>query len=405
MRQDKAGDSRKGSEGSEMKAKDKGAGKREIPLSSPFIEDDDRKAVMDVLDTRFLSLGPKLPEFEERFAKYIGTKYAVALNSGTSALHLAVKALGIGPGDEVIVTPYTFIASVNCVIYEGAKPVFVDIDPVTFNIDPKKIEQNITSKTKAIIPVDVFGRPSDKEEISRIAKKHKLFVIEDSAEALGAEYKGRKVGTFGDCAIFAFYPNKQITTGEGGMLVTDSKDIYELCLSYRNQGRAINSKWLDHVRIGYNYRLSDINCALGISQLKKIDIILKKREQVAAAYTKRLSKIDGIKTPLHSNATMKVSWFVYVIQVEQRERFMEELIKRGVQCSPYFPSIHLMSFYRNSYGTREGDFPVCESISKTTLALPFHTAMSDEDIDYVCEKVAEVQSSLSSSGSSAKKKQ
>ncbi|MFH0869427.1 MAG: DegT/DnrJ/EryC1/StrS family aminotransferase [archaeon] len=373
----------------------KDASKREIPLSSPLIEDDDIKAVTDVLKTRWLSLGPKLPEFEERFAKYIGTKYAVALNSGTSALHLAVKALGIGPGDEVIVTPYTFIASVNCVLYEGAKPVFADIDPVTFNIDLKKVEEKITSKTKAIIPVDVFGRPSDKEAISRIAKKHNLKVIEDSAEALGAEYKGKKVGTFGDCAIFAFYPNKQITTGEGGMLVTDSKDIYELCLSYRNQGRAVNSKWLDHERIGYNYRLSDINCALGISQLKKIDIILKKREQVAAEYTKRLSKIDGIKAPLGSDAERKVSWFVYVIQVEQRERFMEELIKRGVQCSPYFPSIHLMSFYRKSFGTKEGDFPVCERISKTTLALPFHTAMSKEDIAYVCDKVAEVQSLLS----------
>jgi len=369
--------------------------KRDIFLSSPFIEDDDRKAVMDVLNTRFLSLGPKPPEFERMFAEYIGTRYAVVLNSGTSALHLAVKALGIGPGDEVIVTPYSFIASVNCLLYEGAKPVFADIDPVTFNMDPKKIEQKITSKTKAIIPVDVFGRPSDKEAISRIAKKHNLKIIEDSAEALGAEYKGKKVGTFGDCAVFAFYPNKQITTGEGGMLVTDSKEIYDLCLSYRNQGRTINSKWLDHERIGYNYRLSDINCALGISQLKKIDIILKKREQVAAEYTKRLSKIDGIKVPLGSDAEIKVSWFVYVIQVEQREKFMKELIKRGVQCSSYFPSIHLMSFYRKSYGFKEGDFPICERISKTTMALPFHTAMSEEDIVYVCDKVAEVQASLS----------
>ena len=189
---------------------------KKINLSAPFIEDDDIKAVTDVLKTRFLSLGPKLPEFEEKFAKYIGTKYAIALNSGTSALHLAIKALGIGPGDEVIVTPFSFVASVNCVLFEGATPVFVDIDPVTFNIDTKKIESKITKKTKAIIPVDVFGVPCDKDAIIKIAKKYNLKIIEDTAEAIGAEYKGKKVGTFGDCAIFAFYPNKQMTTGEGG---------------------------------------------------------------------------------------------------------------------------------------------------------------------------------------------
>ncbi len=383
-----------------MANKEKITDKKEIPLSSPFIEKDDIKAVVDVLKTRWLSLGPKLTEFEEKFAKHIGTKYAVAVNSGTSALHIAVKALGIGPGDEVIVTSFSFVASANCVLFEGATPVFIDIESETFNIDPKKIEKKITSKTKAIIPVDVFGRPSDKEAILKIAKKHNLKVIEDSAEALGASYKGKKVGTFGDCAIFAFYPNKQITTGEGGVLVTNRKDIYELCKSYRNQGRGTDEKWHDHVRLGYNYRLSDINCALGISQLQKIDKILKMRANVAAEYAKRLSKIKGIKVPFDSTKDLKVSWFVYVIQIDaskgvDRDKFMEELKKRGVACSDYFNPIHLMEFYKEKYGFKPGDLPVCEQVAKLTIALPFYTGMSEDDIQYVCDKVEEVQAYLS----------
>ncbi|HJX05307.1 MAG TPA: DegT/DnrJ/EryC1/StrS family aminotransferase [Candidatus Nanoarchaeia archaeon] len=369
-------------------------GIKKIPLSSPFIEEDDIQAVVNVLRTRWLSLGPKLPEFEEKFAKYIGTRYAVAVNSGTSALHLAVKALGIGPGDEVIVTPFSFVASANCVLYEGATPVFVDIEPDTFNIDPKKIEEKITTRTKAIIPVDVFGRPSNKNAIMKIAKKHNLKIIEDSAEALGAEYKGKKVGAFGDCAIFAFYPNKQMTTGEGGVLVTDNKEIYDLCVSYRNQGRGAGGEWHEYVRLGYNYRLSDINCALGISQLAKIEMLLKKRAEVAKEYTNRLKKIKGIKIPFDSTKEFKVSWFVYVIQVDNKEAFMSELTKRGVQCSSYFNPIHLMSFYKEKFGFKPGDFPVCEAVAKTTVALPFYSAMSKEDVAYVCEKIAEVQKKL-----------
>jgi perosamine synthetase len=371
--------------------------KREIPLSSPFIQQDDIKAVVDVLKTRWLSLGPKVPEFEKKFAEFIGAKYAVVVNSGTSALHLAVKSLGMGPGDEVIVTPFSFVASANCVLFEGAAPVFVDVEPETFNIDPKKIEEKITSKTKAIIPVDVFGRPSDKEAIMRIAKKHNLKVIEDSAEALGAKYKGKNVGTFGDCAIFAFYPNKQMTTGEGGVLVTNNKEIYDLCMSYRNQGRGSDGEWHEYIRLGYNYRITDIQCALGISQLKKINVMLKKREQIAAEYAKRLSKINGIKLPFDSTKDLKVSWFVYVIQInksENKELFMQELKKRGVECSAYFQPIHLMKFYKEKFGFKQGDFPVCESIAKTTIALPFYTHMKIEDIDYVCKQVAEVQDYL-----------
>ena len=377
---------------------------RKIPLSSPFIEKDDIKAVTSVLKTRWLSLGPKLREFEELFAKFIGTRYAVAVNSGTSALHLCVKALGIGKGDEVIVAPFSFVASANCALFEGAKPVFVDIESKTFNIDPEKIEEKITKKTKAIVVVDVFGRPAHKEAIKKIAKKHKLKIIEDSAEALGAEYKGRKVGTFGDCGIFAFYPNKQMTTGEGGIIVTNDKKIYELCLSYRNQGRNIKSRWLDHERVGYNYRISDIQCALGVSQLKKIKRILKKRENVAKEYTKRLKKVKGIRTPFSSTKDLKVSWFVYVIQVPERDEFLIKLKKKGVQCSNYFPPIHLTKHYKKEHGHKKGDFPVCEKISKTTLALPFYTHMNKKDMAYVCEQVNDVHKELLKKKSKIKKK-
>ena len=377
---------------------------KKIPLSSPYIRGDDIRAVKSVLKTRWLSLGPKLEEFERLFAQFIGTRYAVAVNSGTSALHLAVKALGIGKGDEVIVTPFSFIASANCALFEGAKPVFVDIEPDTFNIDLEKIEEKITKRTKAIIVVDIFGRPVERKAIRRIAKKHKLKIIEDSAEALGAEYKGKKVGTFGDCGIFAFYPNKQMTTGEGGVLVTNDKKIYELCLSYRNQGRNVNSRWLDHERVGYNYRLSDIQCALGISQLKKIKRILKKRERVANEYTKRLKQIKGIKTPFSSTKDSKVSWFVYIIEVPRRDEFIKRLKRRGVQCSNYFPPIHLTGHYRKELGHKKGDFPVCERISKITLALPFYTHMSKKDIKYVCEKVEEVHKGLSRKKSKTSKR-
>lgn len=377
---------------------------RNIPLSSPFIGRDDIRAVNSVLKTRWLSLGPKLREFEKMFAAFIGTKYAVAVNSGTSALHLCIKTLGIGKGDEVIVTPFSFIASANCALFEGAKPVFVDIDPKTFNIDTSKVEKKITKRTKAIIVVDIFGRPVERDAIKRIAKKHKLKIIEDSAEALGAEYKGKKVGAFGDCGIFAFYPNKQMTTGEGGMIVTNDKKIYELCLSYRNQGRSASTKWLDHERMGYNYRISDINCALGISQLKKIKKILKKRERVAKEYTKRLEKLKGIKIPFSPTKDSKVSWFVYVIQVPKRDEFIKNLSKKGVQCSNYFPPIHLMSYYRKEHGHRKGSYPICERISKTTLALPFYTHMKKKDINYVCDRVKEVHKKLSKISANKSKK-
>jgi perosamine synthetase len=365
-----------------------------IPLSNPYIEEKDINAVVEVLKTPNLSLGPKLSEFEEKMASYAGCKYAVAVNSGTSALHLAVKALGLKEGDEVIVPPFTFVASSNCVIFEGAKPVFADVNPETYNLDPKEIEKKITSKTKAIIPVDVFGYPCYKEEINEIAKKHNLKVIEDSAEALGSKENGKMAGTFGDCGIYAFYPNKQITTGEGGMLVTNNKEIYDLAKSIRNQGRSINNEWLDHERLGYNFRLSDINCALGISQLEKIEEIVEKRNKVALKYYDLLKGIDNIKLPPLPKENIRMSWFVFVIQVKNRDLFIEKLREKEIGCSAYFPCVHLMKFYKEKYGYKEGDFPISENISKKTMAIPFHTNLSEKEIKTVCDNIIKINNEI-----------
>jgi len=367
---------------------------RNIPLSAPFIEEDDIQAVVNVLRTSTLSLGPKLQEFEEKVAAYIGTKYAVAVNSGTSALHLAAKAIGLKPGDEVITTPFTFVATANAILFEHATPIFADIDEHTYTIDPNEIEKKITPKTKAIIDVDVFGYPSHKTELAAIAKKHNLKIIEDSAEAIGTTYDGKKVGSFFECGIFAFYPNKQLTTGEGGILVTNNEEIAKLAKSYRNQGRGESGPWLQHVRIGYNYRLSDINCALGISQMNKVERILAKREKKAELYTKILSTFPEITIPPQSTEHRKVSWFVYVIQVPKRDEVMKRLKQRGVNCAAYFTPLHLTDFYQKEFSFKKGDFPVCERIAERTLALPFYTAISSEQIEYVCKQLREILDEL-----------
>jgi perosamine synthetase len=333
-----------------------------VPLSGPDITNNEINAVLSVLRTSYLSLGPKLPEFEKKFADFIGVKYAVALNSGTSALHLCVKALGIKDNDEVITTPFSFVASTNCFLFERAKPVFVDIRPDTLNIDEDKIEAKITKKTKAILPVHVFGYPADMKKIRVIAKKHGLFVIEDACEAIGAEINDKKIGTFSDCAVFAFYPNKQMTTGEGGMLVTNNKKIADMATSLRNQGRD-SMAWLVHNRMGYNYRLSDINCALGIAQIERIEKLLKKREAVAKKYDKALAAIPEIILPPKDEGKIKRSWFVYVIQLKeefsarQRDKLISLLRKDGVGCNVYFPAIHLQP-YIQEMGFKRGDFPI-----------------------------------------------
>jgi len=364
-----------------------------IPLSSPDITDAERDAVLGVMQGNNLALGPKGREFEEQIAQYAGTKYAVAVNSGTSGLHLIIKALGISEGDEVITTPFSFVASANCILYEGSKPVFVDIDPQTLNIDPKKIEEAITENTKAILAVDVFGYPAEWKKILAIAQKHNLRVIEDSCEALGAEYYGKKCGSFGDAGVFAFYPNKQITTGEGGVLVTDNIEIADLCRSMSNQGReAKNGKWLEHIRLGYNYRMSDINASLGVAQLSRIDDILRRRAIAAARYKDLLKGLPEIDLPFADNYYNKRSWFVYVITLsnkysrQDRDSIINAMAEKDIQCASYFQCIHLQPFYRREFCYREGLFPVAESISDRTIALPFFSNIKEDEIQRVAEQ-------------------
>lgn len=364
-----------------------------IPLAQPDITAKERKAVMDVLKTPYLALGPKLREFENKFSVYIGRKYAVAVNSGTSGLHLAVRAIGIGPKDEVITSPFSFIASANCILYEKAIPVFVDIDPDTLNIDTGKVGKSINKKTKAIVAVDILGHPLDWNGILDLAAKNKLKVIEDSCEAFGAEYKGKKCGRFGEASVFAFYPNKQITTGEGGMILTDNANVRDLCLSMANQGRKVkDGQWLEHVNLGYNYRLSDINAALGIAQLSRIGDIMEKRDKIARTYNKYLSEIEEVRMP-YVAPWAKISWFIYVIRLsdkyvrEDRDRIMEKLKDAGVACSNYFQCIHLQPLYRKMFGYKRGDFPIAEGISDRTIALPFYNNLSESKIKYVVKNL------------------
>ena len=367
-----------------------------VPLSRPWVTKEDIEAVGEVLMTPNLSLGPKLVDFENMLAKVAQRKYAVAVNSGTSALHLIVKSLGIKEGDEVITTPFSFIASSNSILFENAKPVFVDIRSDTYNIDPDLIEMSITDKTRAILAVDVFGQPADWDEISEIAKKYHLKLIEDSAESIGSEYRGMKAGSFGDAAIFGFYPNKQITTGEGGVVVTDREDVYKLSKSMRNQGRGEVDTWLEHMRLGYNYRIADINCALGISQLQRLDEIIEKRSQLANLYYEKLKDIEKVVTPYIAPTTTKMSWFVYVVLLNkkfnrvQRDAVIEKLAALGVESREYFSVIHLQPFYRGKFGFKKGDFPIAESISERTIALPFYTMMNEEEVDYVVDSLKKV---------------
>jgi len=368
-----------------------------ISLSQPDITEKERQAVMGVLKSPFLALGPTLKDFEEKFAKFIGTKYAIAVNSGTSGLHLVIRAMGIKEGDEVITSPFSFIASANCILFEKAKPVFVDIKSDTLNIDPELIEGLITPRTKAILGVDIFGHPAEWKKILAIAKKYKLKVIEDSCEAIGAEYKLNKrwikAGNFGQAAVFAFYPNKQMTTGEGGMIVTNNSKLADLCRSMANQGRKVkNGAWLEHVRLGYNYRMSDINAALGIAQLSRINEILRKRQKVAELYNRYLSDIPEMKIP-YCAPNAKISWFVYVIQLSEkysrsdRDQIMKKLKGSGIQCSNYFQCIHLQPLYRQMFNYKQGDFPVAEKTSDRTIALPFHNELTEKDIKYIVKNL------------------
>lgn len=362
----------------------------DIYLSRPDITEREIEAVTAVLRTPNLSLGPKLLEFEEAFTEYIGTKRAVAVNSGTSGLFLCMSALGIGPGDEVITTPFTFISTATSVMMAGATPVFVDIDPASLNIHPEKIESAITSKTKAILPVEVFGNPAGFDKICQIAQKHNLVVIEDSCEALGSELNGKKVGTFGRMSLFAFYPNKQITTGEGGIILTDDDDLADMCVSLRNQGRAKGGGWLGHERLGYNYRLSDINCALGVVQLSRIEEFKAKRKQVAKWYQEMLTDEARLIVPTELPGC-DISWFVFVVRLiedftfEQRNNCLELMRAGGIGVSNYFPPVHLQPFIAEKFGYKQGDFPVTDSVCKSTISLPFYNNLTKDEVAIVAK--------------------
>ncbi len=369
----------------------------QVPLSSPDIVEKDIEAVVGVMKTRFLSIGTKVVEFEKRMSEYAGTKYAVAVNSGTSALHLIVRGLGIGECDKVLTTPFSFISSSNCILFEKAEPLFVDIDEQTLNLDADRVEETLKNlkaeelkKVKAMVVVDAFGQPADWDQFEEIARKYNLFLIEDSAESLGSEYKGKKCGTFGEAGVFAFYPNKQITTGEGGVLVTDNEELAIAARSLRSQGRGISGEWLDHDRLGYNYRMDELAAALGCSQMERIEEILNKRAKVAEVYNQKLAGMDEVQVPYISPDTSRMSWFVYVIRLAHginREKVMDYLNKQGVQCKPYFTPIHLQPFYVDMFGYKKGDFPITEDVSSRTIALPFFTNLQEEQMDYVVEKV------------------
>lgn len=357
-----------------------------INLSRPDITQAEIDAAVSVLQTSTLSLGPKLAEFENLIADRVGRRFACAVNSGTSALHLAILALGIGPGDEVITTPFSFIATSNCVMMVGATPVFVDIDPITLNIDPARIKEKITDKTKAIIPVEVFGNPSGMDKVYEIARKYGLKCVENSCEALGSVVNGHKCGTLGDISTFAFYPNKQITTGEGAILLTDDEDIFHLCASLRNQGRDAGAGWLDHARTGYNYRIAEINCALGIVQLNRLDDFVQKRRQVAQWYQEFLNNDDRLVLPSEPDGC-EMSWFVYVVRLTdqfgqaKRDKVLDYLREHGIGCNNYFSPIHLQPFMAKQFGFQPGDFPNTEQVSQRTIALPFYNNLTKNEVE------------------------
>ncbi len=359
-----------------------------ISLSSPDISDAEIAAVVDVLRTPRLSLGPRVAEFEAAFTGLLGVKHAVACNSGTSGLHLIWQGLEIGPGDEVVTTPFSFIASSNSILFVGARPVFVDIEADTWQIDARRIEAAVTPRTRAILPVDVFGSIPDMDAIVALARRRGLRVVEDSCEALGSTYRGRLAGALADAGCFGFYPNKQITTGEGGMIVTSDDRVAFLCRSLRNQGRDPDAGWLAHARLGFNYRLPDINCAVGIVQMRRLGEILARRARVAQWYVERLCDERRV-TLQRIPADVHMSWFVFVVRLgdeysqQRRDEILAGLAQRGIGCSNYFSPIHLQPFYRERFGYKPGDFPVTEALAARTIALPFHNGVSEADVDRV----------------------
>ena len=368
-----------------------------IPLSSQDITQHEIDEVVSVLKGDRLALGPQIEAFENACAKVADRKYGIAVNSGTSGLHLCVKAAGIKPGDEVITTPFSFIATTNCILFENAKPVFVDIDPVSYNMDPDAIEAAITPKTKAILPVEVFGNTAHFDKYEAIAKKHNLALIEDSCEAIGGVLGSRKAGSFGLCSTFAFYPNKQITTGEGGMIVTDDIEFRDMCRALRNQGRHPNDSWLEHSYMGYNYRISEITAAIGKVQVSRLDEILDKRRAVAQMYDKTFERLQA-QGKIHIPSMVQkqqASYFVYVIRLADqysqtdRDNLMQHLRDNNVGCNAYFTPIHTQKYVTKMLRTKLGDFPITEAISQRTIALPFFANMTQAQVNRVAELVTQ----------------
>lgn len=368
-----------------------------IPLARPSITEEEIAAVLNVLRTPVLSMGPQVHAFERELAQYIGVTEGIAVNSGTSGLHLCLVAAGIGSGDEVITSPFSFVASANCALYQGAIPVFADIDEDTLTIDPNQVEAKVTERTRALLPVDVFGQPAPIEEMLAIGEANGIPVILDACEAIGAERNEVRIGRRGLASVFAFYPNKQMTTGEGGMIVTNDADYARVLRSLCNQGRDDAGTWMNHVRLGYNYRLDEMSAALGRAQLKRLDTMLAHRDRVASWYSERLRHIDGVRTPYVAPETTRMSWFVYVIRLDERiDRavLIDNLAADGIPVRPYFVPIHLQPYYREQFGFQPGDFPVTEQVANGTLAIPFFTDMTEEQVDYVCDRLAlAVQSS------------
>lgn len=385
-----------------------------IPMSSPDLTNAERQAVAAVLRTPNLSMGSEITAFEEAFRQFTGSRHAMGVSSGTAGLHLCIRAAGVKPGDIVITTPFSFVASTNVILFEQGIPVFVDVDPVTGNIDPGQVYEAIADilaggkaakrwlpprgvdrpgALKAVLPVDVFGQPADMDPIVQVAKAHHLKIIEDSCEALGATYKGHPAGTLGDYGVYAFYPNKQITTGEGAVIVTDDGEAADLMRALRNQGRAPGDTWLSHTYLGYNYRLDEMSAALGKVQMQRLNELLEHRQQAAGWYLERLAEIPGVEPIQLAGQTTRMSWFVFVVRFERgrdRERIARLLGERGVPARPYFLPIHLQPYMVERFGYQPGDYPVTEDLGQRGLALPFSGVMSEDQIDYVCRTLADV---------------
>jgi perosamine synthetase len=389
-----------------------------IPMALPDITPEDVDAVVGVLRTPYLSIGPQIDAFERATAEYVGVRHAVGVSSGTSGLHMCAIAAGVADGDLVITTPFSFVASSNIILYERATPIFVDVEPGTLNIDPRLVAECVRDISrgpetarrwlpptlrdswewrpggglKAILPVHAFGQPADMDPILEVAREHGLAVVEDACESVGAQYKGRNAGTLGDAAVFAFYPNKQMTTGEGGMIVTSRDDWDPILRSLRNQGRDVFDGWLNHTRLGYNYRLNEMSAALGLSQMRRIEELLAGRARVAEMYDQRLREMEGVDVPYLAPSTTRMSWFVYVIRLDpalDRTAVMAELERRGVPSRPYFTPIHLQPFYRERFRYQGGEFPVTEAAGRSCLAIPFSSVMTEEQVVTVCDGLRE----------------